>query len=240
MFDPRKQAEREYPERVGPQGRRWLETKPFGQDPRQTARYLIDFGYILQLLDLRAGTRFCELGCGSGWMTLLAARQGLEAVGYDISPVMVEIARDRAAVEKVGARFEVGDMEALDLGHAFDVCLLYDALHHSARPDLVLRTARRALRPGGRLLLAEPNWRHRSRGAPASAEYGTTELGYTPRTLKHHLRRAGFTDIRRFHTNRKRLYSNAPNDVLSHLAEPVVYRSLALFWTQVWLRGTAA
>ncbi len=179
VSDGRKQAEREYPQRVGPAGRRWLETKPFG-DPRQTARYLIDFGYILQLLDLHPGTRLCELGCGSGWMTLLATRQGVEAVGYDISPTMIEIARDRTAAEKLEARFEVGDMESLDLGRTFDACLLYDALHHSSRPDLVFGTARRALRPGGRLLLAEPNWRHRSRGASASSEYGTTELGYTP------------------------------------------------------------
>jgi hypothetical protein len=73
-----------------------------------------------------------------------------------------------------------------------------------------------------------------------SSEYGTTELGYTPRRLKHYLRQAGFGDIRRFHTNRKRLYSNTPNDVLSHFAEPVVYRVLAPFWTQIWLRATAS
>ena len=75
---------------------------------------------------------------------------------------------------------------------------------------------------------------------PASSEYGTTELGYTSRRLKHHLREAGFVDIRRFHTNRKRLYSNTPNDVLSHFAEPVVYRVLAPFWTQIWLRARAS
>jgi SAM-dependent methyltransferase len=240
VADRRKQAEREYPSRVDPGEHQWLETKPFGHDPRLTARHLIDFGYILQLLDLRAGTRLCELGCGSGWMTLLAARQGADGVGYDISPMMIEIARERAVAERLEARFEVGDMEALEVGRTFDACLLYDALHHSPRPDLVIRTAKRALRPGGRLLLVEPNWWHRSRGATASSEYGTTELGYTPRRLKNHLRQGGFVDIRRFQTNRKRLYSNAPKDILSHFAEPVAYRLLALFWTQVWLRGTAS
>ena len=38
----------------------------------------------------------CELGCGPGWMTRMAARHGLEAVGYDISPGMIEIAREQA------------------------------------------------------------------------------------------------------------------------------------------------
>ena len=50
-----------------------------------------------------------------------------------------------------------------------------------------------------RLLLAEPNWKQRFQGRDASAEYGVSELGYSPRKLKKLLREAGFTDIRRFH-----------------------------------------
>jgi SAM-dependent methyltransferase len=238
--DARKQAERDYPLHVGADGRRWLETKPFVHDPRHTARHLIDFGYVLQLLDLRAGVRLCEFGCGPGWMTLLGARQGVDAVGYDISPEMIEIARGRAAAEGVPARFEVGDMERLDLRASFDACLLYEALHHSSRPDLVFRAARRALRPGGRLLLAEPNWKQRFQGREASTAYGTTELGYTPHRLKRALREGGFVDVRRFHNNRKRLYSNRPLDILSHIAEPLVYRLLAPFWTQIWLLAVAS
>jgi 2-polyprenyl-3-methyl-5-hydroxy-6-metoxy-1,4-benzoquinol methylase len=239
VSDTRKDAERGYPARVSLEGRRWLETKPFGHDPRHTARHLIDFGYVVQLLELGAGTRLCELGCGPGWMTVLAARQGADAVGYDISPEMIEIARARASGEEVQARFEVGDMETLDLGRGFDACLLYEALHHSTRPDLVVRTAHRALRPRGLLLIAEPNWKQRYQGVGASRRYGTTELGYTPRRLKRILRETGFGEVRRFHNNRKRLYSNAPLDVLSHVAEPLVYRALAPFWTQIWLRARA-
>ncbi len=126
-------------------------------------------------------------------------------------------------------------MEELDLGRRFDACLLYDALHHSPRADLVFATAHRALKPGGRLLLAEPNWKHRFQGRDASGEYGVTELGYSPRRLKRLLRGAGFTEIRRFHNTRKRLFSNSPGDMAAHVAEPLVYRILAPFWTQIWL-----
>jgi 2-polyprenyl-3-methyl-5-hydroxy-6-metoxy-1,4-benzoquinol methylase len=181
----------------------------------------------------------CELGCGSGWMIRFAARHGVAAEGYDISPRMIEIAREQATVEGLDVRFEVADMEELDLGSRFDTCLLYDALHHSPRADLVFRTAQRALRPGGRLLLAEPNWKHRFQGRDASRHFGTTELGYTPRTLKRLLRRSGFRDVQRFHNNRKRLFGNSPPDVLWHVAEPIAFRLLAPFWTQIWLRATA-
>jgi 2-polyprenyl-3-methyl-5-hydroxy-6-metoxy-1,4-benzoquinol methylase len=237
--EKRKEAERDYPGRVGEAGREWLRRKPFGNVPRESGRHLVDAGYVLQLLDLRPGMRFCELGCGPGWMTRFAARHGCEAEGYDISPAMVEIAREQASAEGVDARFEVADMESLDLGRSFDACLTYDALHHSPRPELVLRTAHRALKPGGLLLVSEPNWKQRLQGRDASAEFGTTELGYSSRHLKRLMRDTGFHDVRRFHNNRKRLYSNAPRDVVAHLAEPFVYRLLAPFWTQIWLRARA-
>jgi 2-polyprenyl-3-methyl-5-hydroxy-6-metoxy-1,4-benzoquinol methylase len=235
--DEHKRSEIEYPERIGEEGRAWLRTKPFANDPRETARHLIDAGYVIELLELRPGMRFVELGCGSGWLTRFVARHGLEAHGYDISPQMIEIAREQASAEGVDAQFEVADYEQLDLERAFDACLTYDALHHSPRPDLVVVSAHRALKRGALLLVSEPNWKQRFQGRDASHEYGTTELGYSPRALKRLLRDAGFTEIRRFHNNRKRLFSNAPADVLAHLAEPIVYRVLAPFWTQVWLRA---
>jgi 2-polyprenyl-3-methyl-5-hydroxy-6-metoxy-1,4-benzoquinol methylase len=235
----RKQAEIDYPRAAGEEGRAWIRSKPFGHDPRETARLLIDFGYVLQLLDLHAGTTLCELGCGSGWMTRFAARHGVQAEGYDISPEMIAIAREQAEADGLDVRFETADMEQLDLGHRFDACLLYDALHHSPRADLVLATAHRALKPGGRLLLAEPNWKHRFQGRDAAGEYGVTELGYSPRKLKKLMREAGFTDVRRFHNNRKRLFSNTPRETAAHLVEPVVYRLLGPFWTQIWLRARA-
>jgi len=240
MIESRKKAEIDYPSLIGESGRDWLRTKPFRNAPRVTARHVIDFGYVLQLLDLRPGMTLCELGCGPDWMTRLAARHGVRAVGYDVSPDMIAIAREISVGEGVQVSFEAGDMEALDLGRRFDTCLIYDALHHSPHADLVLRSAYLALRPGGRLLIAEPNWKQRFQGRDAVEEWGTTELGYTPRRLKKLLREAGFVTVERFHNNRKRLYSNAPRDIAFHLAEPFVYRLLAPFWTQIWLRAVSS
>ena len=235
----RKQAEIEYPVAIGDEGRSWLRNKPFHHEPRMTARLLIDFGYVLQILDLHPGMSLCELGCGSGWMTRFAARHGLEGHGYDIAPEMIAIARELAEEENVDAQFDVADMEELDLGRRFDAVLLYDALHHSARADLVLGAAHGALKPQGRVLLVEPNWKHRFQGRGAAEEYGVTEMGYSPRRLKRLLKEVGFSDVKRFHNNRKRLFSNRPSEVAAHLVEPLVYRALGPWWTQIWLRATA-
>ena len=238
--EQRKRAEIDYPRALGEAGRNWLRKKPFESTPDETARLLVDFAHIVQLLELQPGMTLCELGCGPGWISRLAARQGVLPEGYDISPDMIEIAREAAAAEGLDIPYEVADMEHLDLGGRFDTCLLYDALHHSPRPDLVLRSARKALAPGGRLLLAEPNWAHRFGGKEAIHTYGVTEMGYTPYRLKRLLREQGFSDIERFHPVHKRLPSNAPRDVLRHLVGPLAYRVMAPFWTQIWLRARAA
>jgi 2-polyprenyl-3-methyl-5-hydroxy-6-metoxy-1,4-benzoquinol methylase len=237
--DERKQAEIDYPRAIGEEGRAWLRSKPFRSTPDETARLLLDFAHVVQLLELQPGVTFCELGCGPGWISRLATRQGVQCEGYDIAPEMIEIAREVAADEGLDVRYEVGDMEQLDLGRRFDTCLLYDALHHSPRADLVLASAHAALKPGGRLLLAEPNWVHRFGGRHASGDYGVTELGYTPRRLKRLLREQGFTGTERFHPVRRGLPGNAPRDVAKHLTGPFVHRALAPVMTQIWLRARA-
>ena len=239
MLEERKRAEVDYPSRVSSEHRRWLVSKPFRGQPRHTVRHLIDVGYVVDLLELGPGTSFVELGCGSGWLTRYAARCGSDSVGYDISPEMIEIARAEAARERLEVRFEVADMEALELEPAFDRCLIYEALHHSPEPLEVLRTARRSLRPDGLLLIVEPNWTQRFRGRQAAAEFGTTELGFTPFRLRRLLRRAGFREVRRYHSNRRRLYGNRPSEIAAHILEPLAFRALAPFRTQVWMRAMA-
>jgi SAM-dependent methyltransferase len=47
----------------------------------------------LELLDLKPGQTLYDLGCGDGRMLKAAARSGLNAVGYELSPALVIIAR---------------------------------------------------------------------------------------------------------------------------------------------------
>jgi SAM-dependent methyltransferase len=131
-------------------------------------------------------------------------------------------------------------METLEPDEEFDTCLLYDALHHSERPEAVLRTARRALRPGGRLLVSEPNWMHRFGGREAAEQHGVTEAGYSPRRLKRLVREAGFEDVRRLHRNRRGVHGNRPLDVARHFGAPLVLRALGPFWAETWLLARAA
>lgn len=45
-----------------------------------------------KLADLKAGDRLLELGCGDGKVLLAAARQGLNATGYELNPLLAVVA----------------------------------------------------------------------------------------------------------------------------------------------------
>ena len=68
------------------------------------------------------GCTFLDVGCGSGQLALIAARDGLHVTGVDIAANLIERARSRAQAENLQARFEEADAEALPFeDESFDV-----------------------------------------------------------------------------------------------------------------------
>jgi SAM-dependent methyltransferase len=124
-----------------------------------------------------------DAGCGTGEQTLLAASHGADALGVDVSPLALEIARGKAAARgipaaaggqvgpaaaggqvgpaaaggQVGrARFEVADaLELGELGLGFDT-IIDSGLFHVFDDENRVRyvtSLASVLRPGGRLYL---------------------------------------------------------------------------------------
>jgi SAM-dependent methyltransferase len=94
--------------------------------------------------------RILEVGCGWGELAAWLAREtGAEVVATDLSPRMVELARER------GVQAELADVQELPFADAsFDVVVAAWMLYHV--PDLNRGIAElvRVLRPGGRLVAA--------------------------------------------------------------------------------------
>ncbi|MEO5941491.1 MAG: class I SAM-dependent methyltransferase [Candidatus Limnocylindrales bacterium] len=108
-------------------------------------------------LALEGGIDVAEVGPGGGTALriLAGAFPRSRFVGFDIDAATVSDATAAAAAEGlVNLRFEVLDGGAMQ-GAAFDLVCMFDAFHHLTDPDAVLVGMRRALRPGGSLLLAE-------------------------------------------------------------------------------------
>ena len=108
-------------------------------------------------LPVAPGCRFLDVGCGSGQLALMAAKDGLEVTGVDIAGNWVERARARAQGEDLRARFEEADAEALPFEDAsFDVVASLIGAMFAPRPDLVAKELLRVCVPGGTIAMA--NW----------------------------------------------------------------------------------
>ena len=112
----------------------------------------------LDRVGIGADQRVLEVGCGSGVFLRAAADRGAAVTGVDSSGRLVELARRRAPE----AELMVGDLQALPFDDdSFDVVFASNLLEHLERPaaTALLAGARRVLRPGGRLVLVQPNFR---------------------------------------------------------------------------------
>ncbi|MFF3561206.1 class I SAM-dependent methyltransferase [Streptomyces sp. NPDC002574] len=99
------------------------------------------------------GAPVADLGCGPGHVTGWLAGRGVRAVGIDLSPRMVALAR----ADHPGAEFRVGDLRRLPAadGEFGAVVALYSVIHLA--PDelpAAFAEMRRVLRPSAPLLVA--------------------------------------------------------------------------------------
>jgi SAM-dependent methyltransferase len=191
-----KQGEIDYVKAIGEAGLAHATDKPFS-DPG-CAQMLVDIGIVMHLLPAPPA-RLLDLGCGAGWTSVFFARRGYEVTGQDIAPDMVaaaEASRDRHGLANL--RFVVSDYESLAFDGGFDCAVFFDSLHHAVDEEAALRSAFRALRPGGVLVTHEPGEGHAENPATkaAVARYGVTEKDMPPRHIVALARRIGFSRAR--------------------------------------------
>ncbi|MFN2415925.1 MAG: methyltransferase domain-containing protein [Pyrinomonadaceae bacterium] len=170
-----KRAAVEYPRRITEERLHHLRTKPFynlankperyGGDglDADTFRHFCDFANVARALALPPDRRILDVGCGSGWLSEYFARLGYDVTGLDISPDLIEVARERVARVPYGAdhetplrcRFLVHDAEGEPLAEEFDAVVCYDSLHHFEDERAVLRGLAAMTKPGGSLFILE-------------------------------------------------------------------------------------
>lgn len=116
---------------------------------------LIDL--IVAVLGLEPGDRVLDLASGSGDHARLLAARGINVVGVEIAPSLVEHARRQAAEQGLaGAEFRVGDMRAIDYEDEFDAVVVLSGsfgFFDDATNEDVLRRIVRALKPDGRVFI---------------------------------------------------------------------------------------
>lgn len=143
---------------------------PFDDDYRHFhAPYLTaeqddaDAALIAECLQLAAGDTVLDVACGHGRIANRLAAIGCRVTGLDRSAGFLDHARGDAAARGVAPLWLEADMRRLSLVEEFDAALMwftsFGYFDDATNRDVLLRL-RRALRPGGRVLVETSNLFH--------------------------------------------------------------------------------
>ncbi len=152
------------------------------ETPGRDKRLQID--RVMDLLAIVPGKSVADIGAGSGWFTVRAARRvgaGGAVVAEDINPDAVTTIETRAKKERLGnVRAVLGTPDDLKLApDSVDAALLLKVYHEIAHPVPVMRELRAALKPGGRVGIIDRNG-------------DGTDHGLERAVLEREMREAGF------------------------------------------------
>jgi len=111
-------------------------------------------------MGIQPGDRVLEVGVGTG-LSLPEYPEGVEVTGIDVSPEMIDQARERAKGAEMGnVTLAEMDAEAMDLGDAsFDHVVAMYVLSVAPSPRKVVDEMRRVCKPGGDLFIVN-HFRH--------------------------------------------------------------------------------
>jgi ubiquinone/menaquinone biosynthesis C-methylase UbiE len=112
----------------------------------------------LRHVPLHAGWSYLDVGCGNGLATLhVADTLGLRAVGVDVDPAQIELAR-RAACNRIDVSFVTASVTQLPFATArFDIVSTNKTMHHVPEWRLALDEIKRVVAPGRYVVFADLN-----------------------------------------------------------------------------------
>ena len=122
--------------------------------------------------------KILDVGCGSGFFTILLGKQGHEVTGIDLTPDMIEKSKELAKEEQIDCRFEIMDAENLNFPDAtFDVVISRNLTWTLPDAGRAYEEWCRVLKKGGLLLNFDANY-----GA-----YDATDTASLPEQHSHNM-----------------------------------------------------
>lgn len=115
-------------------------------------KLVTDAAIVDSVLELQPRS-LLDIGCGEGWLARALAARGIEVLGVDVVPALIESAQRRAGA---GERYRLLSYEALaagELGEHFDLLVCNFSLLGEESVHGLFARAQALLNPGGHLVV---------------------------------------------------------------------------------------
>lgn len=116
--------------------------------------------HIIEVLELRKGSRILDLACGGGDQAIELARKGMKVVGVDIAQILVEHGNKSAQNENLPVKIIQGDMRDIQFKNEFDACVILSGsfgFFDDTGNQKVLKVIEKALKLNGKFYIHGPN-----------------------------------------------------------------------------------
>jgi len=129
----------------------WTHFAPLQAHTTEPAARLVKYAGI------ETGQRVLDVACGTGVVAITSARRGAHVTALDLTPALLDAARENARIAGVSVDWHEGDAEALPFdADSFDVVVSQYGHIFAPRPDVTIAEMLRVLKPGG--VIAFSTW----------------------------------------------------------------------------------
>ena len=125
-----------------------------------TSDWLIGYPKVLEILGPVEGKTILDYGCGTGKVSRVLRDKGALVVGVDISPPMLDIARQEDATGINYHHIQSGDIDFIDATSVDDAfaAFVFCNIDERATAVSIMKNVFRVLKPGGRFVVLNANW----------------------------------------------------------------------------------
>lgn len=135
--------------------------------------------------------RLLDVGCGLGWLVVLAKKMGFDAQGIDSGKACISVGK-----KYLKANAKLVELCKYRPKEKFDLIVANHVLEHSNNPISFLEDVKRVLKRGGWVLIICPNFDSLMRWLFQERWYGLVpkqhRYQYSPKSLKYLLEKNGF------------------------------------------------
>ena len=140
--------------------------------------------WIKKYYDLTSESRILEIGCGTGWLQIIANKEGIICDGIEISQQLVKFAEDLASKNNAKVNIKLANIEETDLkSEHYDVVIANTTFEHVQKWRQGLKNIYKTLKKGGILYFYSTN-----KFAVKQSEADFPLYSYFPNKIRYKLR----------------------------------------------------